>query len=323
MTPAPRHGDRARLAGGSLTLCGLLLVPVAVAYAWRPDALAGISIWPPVCWVALGLPTSLLGALLRRQRKAWLLPAAWLFFAVATADELPAALRRRAPAVGADLRVVTLNCGGGQDAAAAEALALQPDLVLLQESPSRPALEHLVAVTWGRPSAVAWGPDGSVLARGQVVGQPRQASHFTAVRIRLTSGREVAVVSLRLMPVPLDFDLWSARFQRDMRAHRAAQRRELAEIAALLEQVPASVPVVLGGDFNAPPGDPVFRPLAPRLCDGWRRAGVGWGDTILNDLPVSRIDRVFVSEHLRPLRLAAGRTAASDHRLVVAEYAWR
>jgi hypothetical protein len=77
--------------------------------------------------------------------------------------------------------------------------------------------------------------------------------------------------------------------------------------------------VVLGGDFNAPQGDAVFRCLTPRLHDAFREGGRGWGDTITNDVPFLRIDQVWVSRVFRAVSVVTRRTRHSDHRFVVCD----
>jgi len=73
------------------------------------------------------------------------------------------------------------------------------------------------------------------------------------------------------------------------------------------------------GDFNAPPDDAVFRLLRPRFADAYRRAGVGWGNTIVNDYPVLRIDQIWVSDQFSPRLVYARATEHSDHRMVICD----
>ncbi|MEN6581066.1 MAG: hypothetical protein ABFD54_01285 [Armatimonadota bacterium] len=45
----------------------------------------------------------------------------------------------------------------------------------------------------------------------------------------------------------------------------------------------------------------------------------GWGNTVLNDFPVQRIDQVWLSDGLRAISVRAHKTRHSDHRLVVCD----
>lgn len=81
---------------------------------------------------------------------------AWLLFAACHVEE-PRSLVRGwispveessfAPA----LRLVTLNCGGGQAAALADLKPLRPDVIFLQEPPPRLDVEDLVRDLFSRP----------------------------------------------------------------------------------------------------------------------------------------------------------------------------
>ena len=84
-------------------------------------------------------------------------------------------------------------------------------------------------------------------------------------------------------------------------------------------KIPVGYPVIVGGDFNAPAGDPAIGLLSPRFKDSFRSAGVGWGDTIVNTMPIHRIDQVWVSDAFKPMRVEAVKSINSDHRKVVCD----
>ena len=52
--------------------------------------------------------------------------------------------------------------------AATETAALSPDIVLLQESPSRAGVESLARTLNGKGTGALWGIDGSVVVRGTI-----------------------------------------------------------------------------------------------------------------------------------------------------------
>jgi endonuclease/exonuclease/phosphatase (EEP) superfamily protein YafD len=109
-------------------------------------------------------------------------------------------------------------------------------------------------------------------------------------RVFLKSGLEVEVFSLRLVPAVLRLDLWSPDCWREQTRNRRQRRVQLAAIGGRVASLPRHLPVILGGDFNAPQGDAAFRPLTPWLHDAFREGGRGWGDTITNESPFLRID---------------------------------
>jgi vancomycin resistance protein VanJ len=76
-------------------------------------------------------------------------------------------------------------------------------------------------------------------------------------------------------------------------------------------------PEILGGDFNTPVPDAVFK-LLHRFHDAHREAGRGWGNTAVNNLPIARPDQIWL-KGLHAISVRAIRTQNSDHRLVLAD----
>ena len=56
------------------------------------------------------------------------------------------------------------------------------------------------------------------------------------------------------------------------------------------------------------------------LSDSWLETGGGWGATMMNGIPVIRIDRIWLGEGLQPTGSHARKTEHSDHRMVVTEF---
>ncbi|WP_161625809.1 endonuclease/exonuclease/phosphatase family protein [Singulisphaera acidiphila] len=79
------------------------------------------------------------------------------------------------------------------------------------------------------------------------------------------------------------------------------------------------MPIILGGDLNAPQRDAAFRSFSPRLQDTFGEAGRGWGNTIINDFPFLRIDQVWASRSLRVLKVVVEKTRHSDHRVLICD----
>jgi endonuclease/exonuclease/phosphatase family metal-dependent hydrolase len=82
-------------------------------------------------------------------------------------------------------------------------------------------------------------------------------------------------------------------------------------------------PVVVGLDLNEGPESGAARWLAGRLYDAFAHAGRGSGETFPARIPTARIDYLFTSEAVRPLRAWVSTTpdvvTASDHRPVIAD----
>ncbi len=323
---------RSRLSLGRAAFAGslVLFVFIAVCYWRRFDGCAAITVFPAWAWMILGLLVAVVQCWLHQDRLVLATVTLWLLLPLLCADApeslLRGAWRTLRPGETANearsIRVVTLNCAATVQAAV-EAAALEPDLLLLQESPSASQLETLCKELYGEEGQMLWGPDCSILARGEVasiVSPAAQRGECVLARVRLASGVDLVVASLRLHPVPLRLDLWSPDCWRAYTENRRIQRRQLQAIVNDASSHSDASLLILGGDFNAPAGDAVFDALPPELSDAFRTAGVGWGNTILNAWPVHRIDQIWAGSRLRAITAYAHATRHSDHRMVVGEF---
>ena len=291
----------------ALVLSALLFATVMHMYFWRADWYAAMTVWPVWFWLGPGLLLVRIGW---RRRWGWVLTGLWGIGVLGFMDEPRSLLRTRHET--GTLRVVSLNCAG-EDAAAAEIAAYHPDIVLIQESPSTKALQDLARVIGG---ALIVEPDRTLIVRGEVtpVTLPKSTR---AVRARVrTAGVSANVVCLRLWPHPMGDDFWSPEL---WKAHAAAEREQRDALQAIINDLPADEPVIVGGDFNAPVGDPVYRLMPAGLRDSFREAGSGWGNTLPNGFPLWRIDQIWISRHFCATSVVAQKTKHSDHRLVVCE----
>lgn len=320
-----------------LALSALGLILVTICYAMRPDMATALTVFPVWVWPVPGLFLLRLAwfreAGQRYKFAIAIVCVSWFAYVVAFAEEVRS-LRRSVLSSwrssthweemarqGRTLRVVSVNVGLDL-AAAADVKQYAPDLVLLQESPSPAAAEKMADELFQGEAGVLVGVDASVLARGKVAPvplPPDSGLYFTQARVQLTTGIEIGVISLHLATPPVRVDLWSPSAWTELRMHRGKQLAQMQTIARQIAHIPPNVPIIVGGDFNAPQGDAIFRLLEPRLRDAFRDGGVGWGNTHENDLPVLRIDEIWISDHFGAGQVRAHRTARSDHRFVVCD----
>ena len=103
-------------------------------------------------------------------------------------------------------------------------------------------------------------------------------------------------------------------------AERGRHVEQLLEILGSIDE-----PVVVGGDLNAYPEDTVPAAIARRYPDVWERTrdsryqGQSQGSTFPSDEPIARIDYLFASPAVRPLRAWVAGTTVSDHLMVIAD----
>jgi len=326
-TATPARVLAALLAGG--------LTAVGALYALRPPGLDPITIWPLAFWTLPAAVAAILLLPLLRWRLTALVVGYALLVTLVISEEPRFVLREvwsdwdapvaDARADGTLLRVVTMNCAGGRADAIRDALAQQPDILLLQESPgalfvSRTAPEGWQSAGWLDPAIMVHGR----LDAGEL---PPHLAHFMYYGIAypeaLGGDTPVAVLSTRLKLPLLRFDLWRPKTWREAAELRELRATSMAQIAT---QVRAwgRRPIILGGDFNTPAGDSLLEPLrALGLTDAFAVAGQGWPNTITSDFPVARIDQIWVSEHFRPLAGRVVFTPNSDHRMLVMDLALR
>lgn len=334
MNGARREADRRRPPRFRLALLaasGVCCLALTALYALRPGPAEALTFAPAWVWAIPGLLLAGLGVSRATRRAAGEALALWVVFLLVTTEGVatllpvrswPSARWQAARAQGNALRVVSLNCAGGSTEAANEVAAYEPDIVLLQESPGRQDVEALGTRLFGERSATVVGLDTSIVTHGSLAAAelpPSLRRFFVQASVELPGGRVAEVISLRLMPGTARVDLWSPDCWRQQAESHRARVEELTAVASRLARMEPGTPVIVGGDFNAPAGDGVFRTLPEGLTDAFRSGGVGWGDTMMNELPVLRFDQVWLSRELEAAAVAARRTRHSDHRLVVCD----
>jgi endonuclease/exonuclease/phosphatase family metal-dependent hydrolase len=184
---------------------------------------------------------------------------------------------------------------------------------------------------------------GMVIGVGLVSRWPIAEARTVPMPSRHRSPAPVALVATVQHPSgPLHVVVVNVEWQPAYNDDRSASFHRLVELA-FDPAYDGALPVVVMGDFNAPPDDPVLRPMHDLMVDTWTAGG---GDPEAVTLPIShpqapveathlidrRIDHVF----LRPgqpdlqIEVAAPRDVGdavdgvipSDHRAVVCDVSW-
>ena len=238
------------------------------------------------------------------------------------------------------VRVVTYNVALRDSEAAkltSEIQAQRPDIICLQEAARTYPPEHAGENNVGLAIArffpgwnLATAGDVCILTRFPIVSK-------SAHPLRL--GRRTLDVTIRTPHGPLRVlnTHISTAFSGQARyggvrgqlmgivpnAQRAAQVR-LDQIGPLDRALDADkkTPLVLCGDFNTPPRGLFYRHLDGRLNDGFAQGGSGLGLTFPSRFPMLRIDYVWTRAAVaNSVRVAP--QGLSDHRMVVADVAWK
>jgi vancomycin resistance protein VanJ len=308
-----------------LTISIVLFIATTICFLGVWDQVAAITVFPQWSWAIIGIVTAAMAwRLLRpRTRIPFLLLGLWLLAALYFADNLLPVIRGivhgSSPSSHASqgtFRVVTLNCASSADAAR-EVMRFHPDIVLLQESPTSNKVAALAREWFADSASFVSGLDCAIISRYPLKTiEKRPAVHTTRAIVMLTEQREVLITSLRLTPPIGRTDLWNPAAWTAYREDRRLRRRELR--TALKADLPkAELPEIVGGDFNAPAGDAIYKLLSD-YSDSHRAAGRGWGNTALNTIPAFRPDQIWL-KRLSAVSSYGVRTVYSDHRMVVAD----
>lgn len=306
----------------------LLLVFIGACYYQQFDWSAAVTVYPSWVWAFLGIALLFIPFYKQRKPVSFLILCLWLCYFVLFADT-PFALVRAVsnhhwyetsftPQQGKGIRVISLNCSSNTK----PVLTLKKynaDIILVQESFGAKRLEFVTQQLYGEEGSFVAGIDASIIVRGKIV-LLKKESNFVVAKAKLKNGVEVGIISLRLTTPPMRSDLWNSDCWEVYKTNRIKQRQELQEVIQELKTFSASMPIIIGGDFNAPPRSGVFQAFPVGYQDAFRIAGSGWGNSITNDFPFLRIDQLWGNQFLKPLHVSSVVTTETDHRLVMGDF---
>ena len=312
---AMKSGRRIQIEN-RLALASAALVLAVIAL----ERLPGESWWltlllvysPQEVWA---IPSLLLAAYFILRCRWWLAAGGLVLAGVVLMVLVGMPLPRPAPQSLSGLRVLTWNLYYGRGGPALPRLTLDvwPDVICLQEADpwATMQLDGMLRL----PQFRNW--------YSKVCGELVILSRFPLRRLGTThsalwasanvDGREVVIVNVHLalpLRIPDVLNPAQIRAANDLRSHQVAQ---------ILAKVPSDRPVVVCGDFNTPPNARIYRYLTSVLTDSFRRCGHGLGLSYMRGFPLVRIDHIFVSRNLRPVRCWLPKVSASNHRPVCAD----
>lgn len=314
-----------------LFLLGVLLVHATVG----DTSLWGeyITLWPPLFW-AFGAVLLVPFLFLARDKSPAIVLVLSIFLFVAIAEEwrsvlrpfLPFTYRTDVETSPSSIRVATWNIsGGGARMAGLKRLEeLKVDICFFQECPGD--ARHYVpegASSWWEGSHWVDSGDCGILSRIPVkLLEEKKVGPWPEVQILSATPEnqpKLLICNVHLALPSLGLNLLSMT-NRDGMAQRHRERidqfPQLAELIQSWMKREETQHVVLAGDFNTPAGMRSLDPLRAFLRDAWVEAGQGWGRTMTNQFPVSRIDQCWVSSKVKVLDSRVYRVEESDHRLL-------
>lgn len=269
---------------------------------------AWIAMAPPVLFAALLVPSIV-------RLKSWFAAALLVAFTAGT-TEWPR-FETESGASQNTLRLVSWNIGAGNANWASAVESLDPDIVLAQES-QRPT-RMWDGFTWTGT------PDPGALTHFPVEVLPTEkVGPWTEPQLLLVEmrGKKVLVVNVRLMLPSVVIQLVAPLEERPIENYRT-RSAQYEKLVALVESTAETVhadAVIVAGDFNVPARMQSLAPLRASFRDAWKVAGSGWGATVPEFLPLTRIDHVWVSEDIEILSVRVRKLAGSDHRAVIVDF---
>lgn len=308
-------------------LSSLLFVAIFLSYLFRADNIAALTFFPPWVWGLAGLGMSFFAALYNKRIMAYIV-LCWIIFVIVFAEEPKSLLRGAVTSLDSwqkipqekKLIVASLNCAGGNLQAAREVIDYNPDIVLLQESPTAEETEEFARELFGGSAAIAYGPDTAIITRGKLVQipLPKPVNIFmTLASIQFQFGQPIQVSSIRLRPPVIEGNLLTLDCWKKHREDRKSRRSQLAKALEQIDNIHSEQPVIFGGDFNVSANDGCLDLMHTHLNDVFTKSGRGWGHTAINDIPLFRVDQIWASSHFKPISTVARKTIYSDHRMVI------
>ncbi len=294
---------------GVAALC-LAVVALGLIYQFLGDKNilgAWLSIAPPIVWVVLLLPSAI-------RTRSWIagaLLAAFLLFNT----EWPR-FRCETSTGQETIRLISWNIGAGNTNYLEPMVPYEPDIVLIQEGMKPPEIWE--GFEW-------YGTlDPCVLTRFPAKVLPTQkVGPWTEPQLLLVeiSGKSVLVANVRLMLPSAVIQMVNPFEENPIENYRAriGQYDHLAKLLQSTARETGAHSIILAGDFNVPARLPSLDPFRTFLADAWLAAGSGWGPTVPEFLPLSRVDQVWISDDIRPVCIRTVALAGSDHRGLVAE----
>jgi vancomycin resistance protein VanJ len=316
------------------TLSGADLLALALLWAaetfvaerhWLATLVTYLPQWPFVAPAAL----LLLVSLVCRARRAVLINAGALLFGVVALLGFRFAPPPDIPKDRRVLRVMTFNIrhgDGGTERIAAAIRELAPEVICLQEAN---ALGRLPDPKPGLQRALPgyhFAHQGELMVASRYPIRSRRVVPLEELRTRRPAletvldvgGKAVTVLNVHLATFVTTASLQNRRGRSLPDYLRGTAELRDEQTTALLARA-VQTPLIVAGDFNTPPRGRVYQRLTGALHDAFAERGRGFGYTFPARRPMLRIDYLFTSGGVIPVRASVPAVLVSDHRPLMAE----
>ena len=265
---------------------------------------------------SLSLPLIAMAFALARKGSRWTLAAASaaLLLLLGPGMGLQLASRQPASLAGRRVRVVCLNAASWEadlKEVSRRTAELEPDILLLQEMWW---LKHLKSFRSDLPGFVFRG-DGTGL-RGTCIGTNLPVEVCSVPPPNKVLGAIVSIEGQEILLLTLHGAKPTSGFASPLVSCRL-QRQQAEATLGYIDRF--GLPVILGGDFNAPPAGPLSEVLEQSLVDVFRERGRGYGMTFPAAFPLARLDHVMISPGLARIDSYRLVDVGSDHLAVVVD----
>lgn len=317
-----------------------IILPLAILLAYcfigicflnRWDAMVVVTLIPVWIWTGIGILISLLCWILSRDIFPGAVFLLCLLSLIAFSEEtrgigreVIASMRTESPQItpprSPSLRIATVRCGGSE-AVLRRAAESAPDVILVQGAPDKTTLDSVADQIYGNDRSVTSHASLAILARGStlaVIADPSgKALH---VRLRHPSGLILDISDLNFRGCGPRRDMWNPATWNDLTAARITGRRFLRTALGENPITRKDVVRIVGGYFGTPAGDDVYRPLVNNeMVDSFAASGYGWGDTAPPDYPLMRVDQIWISANMTPVKSTAILHPGAPSRMVLSE----
>jgi len=219
-------------------------------------------------------------------------------------------------------RIISYNVNGNLDALRSVS-QYQPDICFFQEVPDSKRITPEILSLFGPKSVYVDGGDCAILSRLPISSQSKLSLKYAgpAVRAELNLSPKINIifVNVRLLLPELGLNIFSPTVWKATKQTQTYREEQMVILNNMIQTLPLGTQLVIGGDFNRPARAASLHLLRKNYIDTYAYSGIGWGNTMTVDFPVSRIDLIWIPKEWRAVKSRVIALGNSDHRLLISD----